>query len=346
MREAKRAALEDQTSRQPSQREKIPAYFHLRALFSPLFSLIYLMTAPHPIWLIVPFLFVQFVIQRSEGRSPNETRDPTGEGSHFTAIPCALFALHFANLFLTARLLSQLGLWSIETLPSLFFLCLSSGLAGGSSSHELIHSRSRLLRGCGRLVLISIFHDHFFVEHLRGHHARVATREDPATARFGESLWAFLGRTLRDQLRSAWRFDRRAVLIGLLFQALFCALFFALFDVVGLVVLTVQAVTTVFFIQVSNYIEHWGLERTGRVQAVHAWDTANRNTLLGTLGFARHADHHLHPGRPFQALRFVEESPKLPYGYDAMMGLALFDNRRFQALLISELERRGLLRKP
>lgn len=323
-------------------REKIPGYFHLRVLFSPLFSLIYLVTAPHPIWMIAPFLVVQFVLQRSEGRSPDETRDPVGQGSYFTAIPCALFVLFFANLLLTARLLSQLGLLSIETLPSLFFLCLSSGLAGGSASHELIHSRSRLLRGCGRLILISIFHDHFFIEHLRGHHVRVATREDPATARFGESLWAFFRRTLRDQFRSAWRFDRRAVSFGLLLEALLCSLFFALFDAVGLVVLAVQAVTTVFFIQVSNYIEHWGLERTGRLMAVHAWDTTNRNTLLGMLGFARHADHHLHPGRPFQALHFVQESPKLPHGYDAMMALALFRNRRFQALLTSELERRGL----
>ncbi|WP_433119007.1 hypothetical protein [Micromonospora sp. CA-246542] len=32
---------------------------------------------------------------------------------------------------------------------------------------------------------------HFHVEHTGGHHVRVATPEDPASPRLGESIWAF-----------------------------------------------------------------------------------------------------------------------------------------------------------
>lgn len=39
----------------------------------------------------------------------------------------------------------------------------------------------------GRALIWTVTYDHFFVEHARGHHARVATEDDPATSRFGET---------------------------------------------------------------------------------------------------------------------------------------------------------------
>nr|BFE73976.1 hypothetical protein GCM10020092_072770 [Actinoplanes digitatis] len=48
---------------------------------------------------------------------------------------------------------------------------------------------------------------HFFVEHNRGHHVRVATPEDPASSRLGESYYRFWPRTVLGSLRSAWRLE-------------------------------------------------------------------------------------------------------------------------------------------
>ena len=53
-----------------------------------------------------------------------------------------------------------------------------------------------------------MFYGHFFVEHNRGHHKNVATPDDPASSRMGESFYAFLPRTVFGSLRSAWQLEK------------------------------------------------------------------------------------------------------------------------------------------
>jgi alkane 1-monooxygenase len=71
-----------------------------------------------------------------------------------------------------------------------------------NTAHELGHKRSAHERWLSKLALAQTCYGHFFVEHNRGHHVRVATPEDPASARLGESFWAFLPRTVWGSLRS------------------------------------------------------------------------------------------------------------------------------------------------
>lgn len=46
------------------------------------------------------------------------------------------------------------------------------------------------------MTLAQTWYGHFSIEHNRGHHVRVATPEDPASARFGETFWEFLPRSV------------------------------------------------------------------------------------------------------------------------------------------------------
>ena len=46
---------------------------------------------------------------------------------------------------------------------------------------------------------------HWAIEHVAGHHRRVATPEDPATARLDEPLLAFMARSLSHGFLSAWK---------------------------------------------------------------------------------------------------------------------------------------------
>ncbi|MCM3378067.1 fatty acid desaturase, partial [Bacillus licheniformis] len=76
---------------------------------------------------------------------------------------------------------------------------LSLGAATGISintAHELGHKTDRFERWLAKITLAPVAYGHFYVEHNRGHHVRVATAEDPASARYGESFWAFLPRTV------------------------------------------------------------------------------------------------------------------------------------------------------
>ncbi len=68
-----------------------------------------------------------------------------------------------------------------------------------NTAHELGHKRASLERWLSRVALAQSGYGHFFIEHNRGHHVKVATPEDPASARLGESFYAFLPRTVARQ---------------------------------------------------------------------------------------------------------------------------------------------------
>ncbi len=78
-------------------------------------------------------------------------------------------------------------------------LALSIGMIAGigiNTAHELGHKKEQHERWLAKIALAQSFYGHFYIEHNRGHHVRVATPEDPASSRVGESLYAFLPRTV------------------------------------------------------------------------------------------------------------------------------------------------------
>jgi alkane 1-monooxygenase len=236
----------------------------------------------------------------------------------------------------------------------------SSGYSGIVVAHELIHRRGRGWVTLGRLLLCTVMYEHFYTEHIRGHHVRVGTDEDPATARFGESFHRFYLRTVPAQFRSAWRLEatrlgdpsmkwfdlrllRSRVVHGVVVEVSIAAALGIAFGPVALVAHLMQAWWAARALEVVNYFEHWGLRRDGkRVLPMHSWDTHSRFTYYALTGLSRHADHHAYAGRPYQQLRVWEESPKLPGGYLAMFPLVLGRNERFQRLMTEELQRRKL----
>lgn len=204
------------------------------------------------------------------------------------------------------------------------------------------------------------FYDHFATEHVRGHHARVGTEADPATARYGETFEDFWKRTVPGQLRSAWRIEnkrlgdeemkwhdprilRSTVLHGILAETALVAVAVAVFGPWALLVFFGQASTAVRLLEAVNYFEHYGLRRVGKkVRPVDSWDSDSWFTLFALVGLSRHADHHAYASRPFQALRPWEESPKLPSGYVVTTLMVIFANGRLRKLLGAELQRRQL----
>jgi alkane 1-monooxygenase len=172
----------------------------------------------------------------------------------------------------------------------------------------------------------------------------VATPEDPASARLGESFWAFLPRTFMGSLRSAWELEREwlarhgrrvwSIHNNLLTAwAMTVALFGGLTAIFGLRVLPyllLQMVLGFPLLEVVNYLEHYGLLRQKRddgryerTRPEHSWNSNNvaSNVLLYHL--QRHSDHHANPMRRYQALRHFDEAPQLPTGYAGMILLAL-----------------------
>jgi alkane 1-monooxygenase len=227
-------------------------------------------------------------------------------------------------------------------------LALTMAVVGGiaiNTAHELGHKRANSEKWLSRIALAQTGYGHFFIEHNRGHHVKVATPEDPASSRLGEGFWAFLPRTVAGSLRSAWgietaRLDRLGKSHWSIHNdvlsawAMTVVLFGGLTLVFGPVVLPyllVQAVIGFSLLEVVNYLEHYGLLRQKREDGryerclpAHSWNSNNvaSNVLLYHL--QRHSDHHANPTRRYQALRHVDEAPQLPTGYAGMIVLAWF----------------------
>jgi len=213
-------------------------------------------------------------------------------------------------------------------------LALSVGLVTGAQgitiAHELGHKRTRLEQWLARALLVSVSYGHFTVEHNRGHHVRVATPEDPASARYGEGFWAFLPRTLLGSFRHAWQLDRAEVLKLSSASLLAAAALGAAFGPLAIAFFLVQSAMAVTLLEAVNYVEHYGLQRAqlpdGRYErpaARHAWDAYEWLSNSYLVHLQRHADHHVNPSRPYAALQPQADSPKLPTGYAGMLPLAL-----------------------
>lgn len=225
-------------------------------------------------------------------------------------------------------------------------LGLSVGLVSGiaiNTGHELGHKKNTLDQWLARIALAPSWYGHFYVEHNRGHHKNVATPEDPASSRMGETFWAFLPRTVVGSLKSAWHLEaerlakqgRSAWSVhnqNLQSWAMSLALFAAVVLWLGWAVLPfliIQAVYGFSLLEVVNYLEHYGLLRQKgadgryeRCQPRHSWNSNHIVTNLFLYHLQRHSDHHAFPARRFQALRHFDEGPQLPSGYAAMLMVA------------------------
>ena len=214
---------------------------------------------------------------------------------------------------------------------------------GIGTAHELGHKKEALDRWLSKIALAPSAYGHFFVEHNRGHHKRVATPEDPASARMGESFWAFLPRSVWGSLQSAWALEQERLKLqghspwhpqNHILQAwgMTLVIFGALVTWLGwlaLPFLVLQALYASSMLEVVNYVEHYGLLRQQdtngryvRCEPEHSW---NSNHLVGNLllyQLQRHSDHHAHPSRRYQALRHFESAPQLPAGYATMISVA------------------------
>src|SRR5207244_597609 len=90
-------------------------------------------------------------------------------------------------------------------------LALSVGTVAGigiNTAHELGHKKDELERWLSKITLAQSLYGHFYIEHNRGHHVRVATPEDPASSRLGESFYAFWPRSVSGSFRSGWHLEK------------------------------------------------------------------------------------------------------------------------------------------
>ena len=237
------------------------------------------------------------------------------------------------------------GVYSgILTEKFIWLAAVSTGFAGGqlgiTAAHELIHrEQRRWMQNLGIWNLFLVNYAHFYTEHRLVHHAKVGTSEDHATARYGESFYAFLTRSVPSQWISALKIDaqrqrksgrsaygwRNFTLRAALAQLLFMGIIFIGLGGTVLAAYVVQSVSAFFLLEYVNYIEHYGLVRNPgeRVGKQHAWQSDTLTSRFTLFELSRHADHHMRASKPYYTLDSHEASPTMPAGYFGMFYIAL-----------------------
>ncbi len=334
---------------------------HLSSLLIPVSSLVFLLTGPH-VWYVAPlFMLPPLFAFLFDTKATIERRQPveTTPAWPFDLLVYLLAALQLWIVYELAVLFSHQGFFSLDMVMVATVVGSSSGFSI-ITAHELIHRRNKAEQTLGRVLLASVLQEHFYTEHLRGHHVKVGTPEDPATARFGENYEDFYRRTVPAQFKSAWRLEckrlgdeemglldprqlRNRVVHGLVLGWGAGLAIFAAFGFASFFAFVLQAFMASRLLESVNYFEHWGLERTRRrVQPEDSWDTHAWFTYYGLTGLSRHADHHAEPARPYQQLRVFDEAPILPTGYLGMTDMVMGRNLEFQKHAVRELMDREL----
>ena len=228
-------------------------------------------------------------------------------------------------------------------------LSLSAGILlatnGINVAHELGHRQSLSERTMSKILYIPSLYMHFYIEHNFGHHMKVATPEDGATAKYNQSVYAFWIRSVSKQYVDAWK--KQFELLSIrnhsffsiyndmfwyhLIQPLYLLAILVLFSQTAMLFAISVGVISFLFLECINYIEHYGLLRSKtpsgryeRVQTHHSWNSNYNIGRIVLYELTRHSDHHFKSAKKYQLLETHKESPHLPVGYPASILLSLF----------------------
>ena len=327
-------------------------YLWLIAVLFPLFPLLSmgLMSWTGREWMLwIPFVFLYVVIPALDRVFPNDRSNPPEQivpqleaDTYYRTLNLLTVPLHFFVLIAGAWFVANNDLgWSGFLALSLTIGVISS--FGINIGHELGHKKNTFDRIAARWVLAVAFYGHFNIEHNVGHHAQVATPEDSASSRFGESIYKFALREIPGGIRRAWRLEsqrlerqgfgtwsfRNEVLQSWLISIVLFAGLTGVFGLIVLPLLVIQTAWAWWQLTSANYVEHYGLLREKlpngkyeRCRPQHSWNANHMASNLLTFHLERHSDHHTYAARRYQSLRHFDDVPQLPNGYFGMSLLA------------------------
>ena len=279
-------------------------------------------------------------LQGSRANLTNEQENEKANSPFFDYLLYVNIPIYIGLLYYFFLVSSTVYLQTHEWIGLCFSMGILVGTIGINVAHELGHRSILIERFFSQLLLMTAFYMHFHIEHNLGHHRYVATPHDPATARKGQSVFAFWFTSISKSYISAWKIENKLKKDKPFFQnrmiqysgvqLLWLLLIAWLFGVQAMGLALIIALIGVLLLESINYIEHYGLKRTllpsGRYERVSAQHSWNSNHPLGRIflyELTRHSDHHYKASRKYQILRHLDESPQLPYGYPASIVLAL-----------------------
>jgi alkane 1-monooxygenase len=221
----------------------------------------------------------------------HEKRNKKEEEKCFFYYKSALYVFSVLQVFV---FLFSLNFMKEISMNSLLFWLISfnSGLITAISmsvAHELYHKQSKVDKFFGLTLLSLGSYSHFYLQHLFCHHKHVATPGDPNTARFNETIYQFIPRSVLGGYIESWKmengksFMEHRMIRSTLLTVFIPWLIYSLFGFYSFSFFLVQSFISIVFVELVNYIEHYGLERKmvkedtfEKVNWEHSWDAPYR----------------------------------------------------------------------
>ena len=307
------------------------------------------------LWMIHIFVFLlvplmDYVIQKDKANIPVAEVSESMKAQFYKLITFVWVYVQLAVLIWGFYVVSTQELSLISWIAFATGMALITGGIGITVAHELGHRTEKVEQTYSKILLMTVCYMHFFIEHNRGHHVRVATPEDPATSRKGETFYAFWWRSVTQGYLSSWHLETERLkkkgqgfwslsnqmIWFQILPLLFVAFFFGLFSYAqGRLVwevpafFFVQSILGFSLLELVNYLEHYGMQRKQlpsgqyeKVTPLHSWNASQLVSNFLLFQLQRHSDHHASAHKRYQVLDHNEDSPQLPAGYSAMIILA------------------------
>ena len=293
-------------------------------------------------WILIPL--VELFIKPDSGNISKAEEELIKNDPVYDVWLYIIVVFQYAALFYFLRSMQDETLKRYEIAGRVGSMGLLCGVFGINVAHELGHRVKPFEQVLAKALLLTSLYMHFFNEHNKGHHKRVATPEDPSSARYNEPVYTFYFRTVIFSYLSAWHIAneemnkkglpafhwKNEMIQFQVFEFAFVTLIWFLFGWMITLYFIIAAVIGFLLLETVNYIEHYGLQRkkTGegkyeRAMPEHSWNSDHTLGRLMLFELSRHSDHHYLASRKYQILRHHEDAPQMPTGYPGMMLLSL-----------------------
>lgn len=301
-------------------------------------------------WILIPL--IELMIPPDAHNMSEAEEELARKNRWYDLMLYIIVPMQFLALYVFLISVQEPGLTGIDLAGRIVSMGLLCGTFGINVGHELGHRSTRYEQWMAKALLSTSLYMHFFIEHNKGHHKRVATPEDPSSARFNEPVYTFYFRTIIYSYLSAWHIAsaecrkkgyavlgwRNEMIRAHVLQLLLVTVIYQFAGAPATLYFLFAALIGILLLETVNYIEHYGLSRkptaTGYERAM-PWHSWNSNHVLGRImlfELSRHSDHHYLASRKYQVLRHHEAAPQLPTGYPGSMLLSLLPPLWFRVM--------------
>ena len=295
---------------------------------------------------IFTFIFIptlEIIVKKSDEKYTDEEKKNRNLDPFFDLLLYLNIPIVFGVFFFS---LEKLAL--TNSVYDIVGIILSSSIVmatnGINVGHELGHRKSIIARTCSKLLYLPCQYMHFYIEHNFGHHINVATPEDPATAKYKQTVYSFWITSVIKTYLSAWEIQLKLLKVSkrsffsikndmvfyTFFQVMFLVFIYYNFGLYLTMLSIMMSVVSFLFLETINYVEHYGLlrkkEPSGRYERVKPHHSWNSNHTIGRIvlyELTRHSDHHFKSSKKYQVLESLDECPHLPHGYPTSILLSL-----------------------